>query len=227
MGERLPHGRGLPPKPHLFGAKRRIALQFSAHVRQVPVRLLVDVVDHMSGPAIHLVGLVHHVLAENEGVPAEQLGLPVVGIPAAVGDPAPHEAVPARHEVGVGGIGLANDPPHLLAGLVRAALVRVQAENPFVTRTGDCRGTQLAEPFEGRLHDPGPELGGDCRTPVRTVGVDQHDLVGPKYALHRCRDVRLVVVGDDVGGNLRFRHRHPYRAAAGYGFFARKMKLLQ
>src|SRR5258708_1028402 len=132
-----------------------------------------------------------------------------VRIACAVGEPAPEEAVPARHAIGAIAPARergANRGRELLAH----ALVGVEAQHPVVAR--DRHRVLLlapeAEPLLA-LHARAVALGDRPRV-VGAPRVDHQDLVGELRARQAWADLRAGVEGDDgdgegelVGGNSR------------------------
>src|SRR6185503_1301659 len=84
-----------------------------------------------------------------------------------------------------------------------AALVRIEAEDPFVPAGLDFAVAQFAEAGKRNLYDARTERFSQRRSAVGALGIRHDDLVGPQYARHRRLDFGGFVVGYDVGGYFR------------------------
>src|SRR5262245_21688509 len=82
---------------------------------------------------------------------AEELRLAKSRVPTRTLDPASHHVVAARHEIGVMGRRGRQDGKNLVANFGRAALVRIEAEDPFVPAFRDGTIAQVAESVKWEL----------------------------------------------------------------------------
>ena len=133
---------------------------------------------------------------------AEQLRLAEIRIPAGALDPASHHVALARHQIDVVRRLSGNQAEDLVAHLRRAALVRIEAENPFVRAGLERAVAQVAEALEFDLHHARTALQGNVRGAVAAVRVDQHDFIGPAHAVDGGGDLLFLVKGKDIGGYL-------------------------
>src|SRR4029079_6559573 len=85
---------------------------------------------------------------------AEELRLAKIRIPTRAFDPASHHVIAARHEISVVRRHGRQDGKNLVPSLRRAALVGIEAENPFVPALRDGAIAEVAEPLERNLYDP-------------------------------------------------------------------------
>src|SRR5215831_19382189 len=88
------------------------------------------------------------------GAPAEELRLAKIRVPPGTFDPASHHVIAARHEISIMR-GRRQDGKDFVANFGRTALVRIEAEDPFMPAFGDGAVAQVAKPVEGELNHPG------------------------------------------------------------------------
>src|SRR5262245_63317464 len=91
------------------------------------------------------------------------------------------------------------DGKNLVANFGRAALVRIEAEDPFVPAFRDGAIAQVAETVKWELNDPRAKTLRDLGRAVDAAGIGHHDLVGPQHARYRVCDFFGFVEGEDIG----------------------------
>ncbi len=91
------------------------------------------------------------------------------------------------------------DGKNFVANFGRAALVRIEAEDPFVPAFRDGAIAQVAESVKWELNDPSAETLRDLGGAVGAAGIGDYDLVGPQHARYRVRDFFGFVEGEDIG----------------------------
>ena len=117
-------------------------------------------------------------------------------------DPAPHHVVAPRHAVDVARRRIGEQAEDLVAHRLGAALVGIEAENPFVAASLDGAIAQIAKAVERHLDHPRAEARGDLGGAVGAAGIDDDDLVGPQHAFDRGFDLLGLVECEDIGGDF-------------------------
>ena len=88
---------------------------------------------------------------------------------------------------------------NLVANFGRAALVRIEAEDPVAPAFCNGAIAQIPKSVKWELDDPSAEALRDLSRAVGAAGIGYHDLVGPQYARHRVRDFFGFIEGEDIG----------------------------
>jgi hypothetical protein len=149
------------------------------------------------------VAFVHGIIGIPHGALAEELRLAKIRVPTGTLYPSSHHVVVARHEVGVmGGHRRREHSKNFVANFGRAALVRIEAEDPLVPAFRDSAISQVAKTVEGELYDARAEALRDFDGAVGAAGIGHHDFVGPQHARDGIRDFFGLVKGKDIGRYL-------------------------
>src|SRR5262245_23386824 len=169
--QRPRHGHALASK--LAHAERGVAVHLADDLLEAAKRKLPDGALQLPQRPLRqeLIAFVHGIVVVAHRVPAEELRLTKVGIPARALDPAPHHVVAARHQIGVVRGRRSQDRKNLVADLGRAALVGIQTEDPLVPALRDRAIAQVAETLERNLHYAGPEALRDLRRSIARKSV--------------------------------------------------------
>src|SRR5438309_10314074 len=143
----------MSPKPpsllnHLSRHEVGITVHFGKIMVDVAERILQDMRLQIPGPPLQLETLVDKLLTVAHPAFSEQLGLAIIGVPAAVANPAPQEIIPPRHEVRVGLRAAFERPADFVSDFRCSPLVRVQTENPVMRRMRHRLVSQLSESLE-------------------------------------------------------------------------------
>src|SRR6266508_4160336 len=134
---------------------------------------------------------------------AEELRLAKIRVPTGALDPASHHVVATRHEVGVvRGHRRREHSKNFVANFRRAALVRIEAEDPLVPAFRDSALSQVAKTVEEELNHAGAETLRDLDGAVAAAGIGYHDFVRPQYARDGIRDFSGLIKGKDIGRYL-------------------------
>ncbi len=141
--------------------------------------------------------LVHQVVAPARVLAVEEARAPV-GIALAVRQPAPEEAVAARHAVD-GRNRRGESRADARRELGRDALVGVDAQHPVVLRLLDRELLLAAEAEPFLLHHARAAVARDLDRAVAARRIDEHDLVGEREALETGIEDGGGVAGDEDG----------------------------
>src|SRR5713226_6121852 len=151
----------------------------------------------------HVESLMYEIVAVPELVLVEELGLPVVRVPAAVPDPPAQEKILPRHEERIGAWAAGEFALNFSAQLVRHTLVGVDAQHPVVRHQLQGLIAEFAEARKVALVDLVGVLPAGLLRAVGAVGVQNHDLVGPGEALQGSTNLPFLVERKDIGRELR------------------------
>src|SRR5687768_6207803 len=105
MGDKLMRMKGLPLLHHPLGHEIGISIHFGQIVIDVSKWILQRRSLEIPDRSIYIEAFMDQFITVAQAVLTKQLGLTVIGIPAAVANPAPEKVIFARHEIGVGCLG--------------------------------------------------------------------------------------------------------------------------
>src|SRR6185295_5263049 len=102
MGDQLVRMKTLLLLHHSTSHEIGVPIHFLQVMIEIPEWILQDMLLEISGDAVQFEPFMDQVIPITHPVLPEQLGLPVIGIPAPMSNPASQKIVLARDEIGVG-----------------------------------------------------------------------------------------------------------------------------
>ena len=188
-----------------LGGKRRVVIDAGDVIRDVAIRVVLEVVMERARTSLfQLHRLVHALAVEAADTSIVEPQL-IVGIPIGSANPAAQVVRHARHAIAAHRRPCTHDLLDLGGELRRNPLVGVDRQDPVVG--GDLGGVvalrAVARPVVD--DDAGRVASGERHGLVRTVRVDDHDFVGPFDGFERPLDVGRLVSRDDRHGQLHTR----------------------
>ena len=207
MRHQLMHMESPLAKRHLLGHERRIAAHLLKILLEIQERILQHMPPQIPDTAVQLEAFMDEIFTIPKPMSVEQLRLPIIGIPAAVADPASHEQIFPRHEKRIGVRPLRQHGLNLLPQFIGRALVGVNAQDPVMGEQAEGVVAKFSETLKIALIDLVGVFSANAFGPVGAVRVKDHDLVRPAHAFQRLPDLGFLVIGQDVRG--QFRHEPP------------------
>src|SRR5262245_42690446 len=144
----------------------------------------------------------HGIVVVSHRALAEELRLAKIRVPTGALDPASHHVIAPRHEISIMRGWRRQQHENFVANFGGAALIRIEAEDPFMLAFRDGTIAQFTKAVEWELHHPGTETLRDCSRAIGAAGIGQDDFVGPQDTRYSIRDFFGFIEGENIGGYL-------------------------
>lgn len=162
--------------------------------------ILEGVFAQMSELAPEIVAFVDEFVAVTEVGAVKELGLAVIGIPAAAANPAAKKIIFAGDVISLA-LGSGGDAADFGGEFGSATFIAIDAEDPIVGGGVDGEVAKFAEAFEFGGDDFGAVFAGDFDGAIGAEGIDKDEFIGPFDGLKNFADLGAFVKGKDVSGD--------------------------